>query len=224
MTIAAITGLEAEARIVRRLGVTVRATGGDAERAAVIAAELLAGGASALLSFGIAGALAPGLACGTILLPSCVRGEAGETFAVDDAWHARVQAALRARGIAAIEDDLLGTRAIVAASDAKAAFHQRTGAAAVDLESHIVALAAARAGRPFLALRAIADPAGFTLPPAALVGLDEHGRMAVLPVMCSVLHRPGQIAALARLALHTRRALAGLAHAAPSLVEADAPN
>ena len=223
MTVVAITGLEAEARIVRGRGFAVRVTGARPERAAALVAALLAEGASALLSFGIAGALAPGLASGTILLPRRVLGEAGDALAADTAWHARVQAALRARGIGAVEDDLLGARVIVAASAAKAALHRRTGAIAVDLESGIVAAAAARAGVPFLALRAVVDPAGFTLPPAALIGIDETGRAAVLPVLRSVLRRPGQSAALLRLALHTRRALAALARAAPALQDLSPP-
>jgi adenosylhomocysteine nucleosidase len=223
MTLAAVTGLEAEDRIVRAIGIPALATGADAARAAAIAEQLLAGGASALLSFGIAGALKPGLASGTILLPRRVRSEAGDAFAADAAWHARVRAALGARGIAAIEDDLFGATQLVAARAAKTDLHRRTGAAAVDLESAIAAAAARRFGRPFLAVRAIADPADFALPPAALVGIDAAGRTALGPVLRSILRRPGQLAALVRLALHTRRALAALAHAAPALRDLSAP-
>ncbi len=41
----------------------------------------------------------------------------------------------------------------------KAALHSETGAAAVDMESHIAAAYAAEAGLPFAALRVISDPA-----------------------------------------------------------------
>jgi hopanoid-associated phosphorylase len=223
MTIAAITGLEAEARIVRGVGIAATATGADAARATAIAERLLAGGASALLSFGIAGALAPGLTSGTILLPRRVRGKADDIFAADAAWHLRVRAALLERSIAVIEDDLLGATEIVAACGAKAELHRRSGAVAVDLESGIAAAAAQRSGRPFLTMRAIADPADFALPPAALVGIDSAGRTVLLPVLRSILRRPGQVADLVRLARHTRRALAALARAAPALRDLSPP-
>jgi len=63
----------------------------------------------------------------------------------------------------------------------KAGLFHTTGAIAVDLESHLVAQAAARAGRPFLILRAIADPASRSLPPAAVNGLDSDGNPALGP-------------------------------------------
>jgi adenosylhomocysteine nucleosidase len=217
MTIAAITGLEAEARIVRRLGIIARPTGARPERAAILAEKLLADGALGLLSFGIAGALAPDLRSGAIVLPRRVCTEAGATFTPDPEWHARVQAALRARGIATADADLLAARDIVASADAKAELHRRTRTIAVDLESHALAAAAARAGRPFLVLRAIADPADFTLPQGALVGVDANGRTALLPVLRSVLRQPGQVGDLLRLARHTQAALAALERVTPLL-------
>lgn len=219
MAIAAVTGLEAEARIVRGVGVAATPSGADPARTAAVAERMMSGGASALVSFGIAGALAPDLRSGTILLPRRILDEAGGAIGVDRAWHARLRAALRARGLAAVEDDLLGGALVVAGHAAKAALHRRTGAVAVDLESAAAASVAQRFGRPFLALRAVADPAGFDLPPAALVGIDVAGRTAYGPVLRSVLSHPGQIAALVRLAQHTRAALAALTRAATALPE-----
>ncbi len=68
-----------------------------------------------------------------------------------------------------------------------------------------------------MVLRAVADPAGFALPPAAAIGLDEAGRIALLPVLGSILRHPGQVPALLRLARHTRAALAALERAAAAL-------
>ena len=217
MAIAAVTGLEAEARIVRGVGLAAMASGADPARTAAMAERMLAGGAAALMSFGLAGALASDLRSGTILLPRRILGETGGTADVDRAWHARQRAALLARGIAPVEDDLFGAGLIVARHEAKAALHRRTGAVAVDLESAAAAAVARRFGRPFLALRAVADPADFDLPPAALVGIDADGRTAYLPVLRSVLADPRQIAALVRLAQHTRAALAALARAAATV-------
>lgn len=217
MRIAAVTGLAAEARILRRRGLAVLATAGDPARTAEAAARLLRDGADALLSFGIAGALDPALAPGAVLLPRRVRGAAGEIFAADPAWHDAMRRSLAALGMAPHEGDLLGLAAVAITQHDKAALRARSAAVAVDLESHVAAAAAQRAGRPFLVLRAIADPAAFTLPPAAAVGLDETGRAALLPVLSSLLRQPAQLGALLRLARHTRAALNSLARAAEAL-------
>jgi hopanoid-associated phosphorylase len=216
MAVAAVTGLAAEARIARRAGIAALAAGGDAARTAAICAQLLAEGA-ALVSFGIAGALAPGLAPGTLLLPRRVLDEAGAAIAVDAGWHARVRDHLRTLGLVAVDGDIIGAAGIVASPGEKAALHRRTAAVAVDLESHIAAAAAHRLGRAFLVLRAVADPAAFALPPAAAVGIEAHGHVAILAVLSSILRRPGQVGDLVRLARYTRRALAMLKRSAPAL-------
>ncbi|HXP31927.1 MAG TPA: nucleoside phosphorylase [Stellaceae bacterium] len=217
MRVAAITGLAVEARIARGAGLVAVATGGDAARTEAAAERLLAEGASALLSFGIAGGLDPGLAPGSLLLPRLVRSEDGATFPVDAAWRARVLTALRASGLVPEEGDLLGAARIVAASSAKAELHRRTGAIAVDLESHVAAQAAAQAGRPFLALRAVADPAWCVLPAAAVLPLDDEGRPRLGRVLLCVLRDPRQIPALLRVARDTARALTALRRAAAAL-------
>ncbi len=125
--------------------------------------------------------------------------EGGQVFPTDRAWHERATRSLAALGLAADEGDLLGLAAIAVTSTEKAKLRAQSGAAAIDLESHIVAAAAARAGRPFLVLRAICDPADFALPPAASVGLDAAGpRRARACASVAAARRPGQMGALLR--------------------------
>ena len=215
--LAAVTGLAAEARIARRAGLAAAAAGGDSGRTESAIAELIADGASALVSFGICGGLDPALAPGALLLPHWVRDESGARFAVDAAWRGRVAAALAAHGQVAAAGDLLGADAVVATPAQKAVLFAASGAVGADLESHVVARAALRAGLPFLALRAVADPAARGLPPAALIELDSQGRPALGAVLGSLLRRPGQLPALLRVAGDARRALAALRRAAPML-------
>jgi hypothetical protein len=120
------------------------------------------------------------------------------------------------------EGDLLGAARIVAASSAKAELHRRTGAIAVDLESHVAAQAAARAARPFLALRAVADPVSLDLPAAAVLPLDEEGRPQLGRVLLCVAGDPRQILRLIRVARDTSRALAALRRAVNALRSDDA--
>jgi adenosylhomocysteine nucleosidase len=210
MKVAAITGIEAEARIARRAGLEAAASGGRAVRTLALAETFLHEGADALLSFGIAGALAPHLATGALLLPRLVLDEDGSHHAVDETWRARVEKMLAAAGRAVESGVMLGAAEAAATPARKAALFQATGSIAVDLESHLVARASAAAKRPFLVLRAIADPASRALPPAAVNGLDENGAPALGRVLSSVLRDPTQIPALIRLAGDTRTALFAL--------------
>jgi adenosylhomocysteine nucleosidase len=210
MKVAAITGLEAEARIARRAGLEAAASGGVAARTLALAEAFLREGADALLSFGIAGALAPHFAAGTLLLPRLVLDEDGSHHAVDETWRARVATMLAAAGQPAESGVMLGAGEAAATPVRKAALFQATGAIAVDLESHLVARAAAAGKRPFLVLRAVADPASRALPPAAVNGLAATGAPALGRVLLAVLRNPTQVPALLCLAGDTRRALSAL--------------
>lgn len=213
MKVAAITGLRTEARLAHRFGLVAIASGGTAARTRVVSESLLNEGAAALLSFGIAGALAPPLASGTLLLPRTVIEENGDRHPVDGAWRSRVETALAATGLPVESGAILGAAQAADTRERKAALFRSTGAVAIDLESHLVARVAAEAGRPFLVLRAIADPALRALPPAAVNGLDERGAPALGRVLASVLRQPGQVPVLLRLAGDVRRALSALSSA-----------
>ena len=192
--------MAAEARIIRHLGAKI-ATGGGSSAGAAQVAEDLAPQVSALISFGLAGGLDPALAPGALLVPAKV-------LADDGAWS--TDPALSAWLGGATPGTLFGDGAILATTTAKAALHARTGAVAVDLESAAVARAAARHGLPFAVLRAVCDPAGRTLPRAALAALDMQGRIGPLRVAAAVLAHPGDIPALIALgadAARARRAL-----------------
>jgi len=218
MPIAAVTGLAAEARIARRIGWRAAAAGGDAERTRRAVAQLVAEGASALVSFGICGGLDPALGPGALVLPQAVSSEDGRHRRVDAALRGALAAALGHAGIAAAGGDVLGAARAADTPARKTALHRRSGAIAIDLESHLVAEAAAAAGLPFAVLRAVADPAERALPPAALIGLDAAGRPALGRVLLSLARQPEQLPALLQLARDTRRALAALRRAGEALV------
>jgi adenosylhomocysteine nucleosidase len=83
---------------------------------------------------------------------------------------------------------------------AKAHLYKTTGAAAIDMESHISAEIAATHGIPFASCRVIIDAADRTLPPATTQALDSNGAVDVLAVTRSVIQRPSQIPDLIRTA------------------------
>ena len=92
----------------------------------------------------------------------------------------------------------------------KRRLHLRTGAVAVDTESHVAARIAAAHRIPFAACRAVIDPAHSVLPPAAVFGLRHDGTADVIAVLRSLARQPSQLPALARTALDARVAAAAL--------------
>jgi adenosylhomocysteine nucleosidase len=198
-----VTGIAAEAKIARLFARDVACSGGVPARAAEQARALTAAGVRALVSFGIAGGLAPDLVAGTLILADRVVTDDAQ-YPADAGW----ADLLRAR-----TGCLYGGRTIAAGPAEKAILANRTGALAVDLESGPTAAVAASAGIPFIALRAIADPAWLTLPPAALLPLDAEGKPRLIAVLGSIAIRPAQIPGLIGIAFATRAALRSLLRA-----------
>jgi adenosylhomocysteine nucleosidase len=207
MRVGAVTGLTAEALVAEQLGLLAEAGGGTAGGTDRAVARLIAHGVGGLVSFGIAGALAPNLATGTLVLPAALRAADGAAHWVALDWHARLVAAAQAHDVAAVVGGMLGADTAVATAAEKAALYGSTGAVAVDLESRRVAEAAARARIPFIILRAIADPAHRNLPPAAQLPLSESGRADLAAVLGSIARQPAQIPTLLRLGAETAQAL-----------------
>jgi adenosylhomocysteine nucleosidase len=87
---------------------------------------------------------------------------------------------------------------------------ERTGAAAVDMESHLAAAVASACALPFAACRVIIDPADRPLPAAALIALRRDGTLDVARVLASLVRSPRQLPALMRTALDARAARAAL--------------
>ena len=182
-----VTGLRAEANWLKQAGFMVMVGGGTPDGARVAAQALVDHGAEALLSFGLAGGLQPGLPAGTMLIPSTVITPT-ETHGCDPGLVAFLGGET--------SHALLAGENIVATIADKTRLYQLYQASAIDLESGAVADIAVRNALPFAVLRAIADPAERTLPPAALVALKADGRLDLRRLMGSILSQPGQIPGL----------------------------
>ena len=194
-----------------RDGIIAIPGGGDAPRLESTLEEA-APGATMILSCGIAGALDPTLRAGDLILhrPPFVSSEVekqaptdviGVSTSLDTSgwgeWHRGLNSALPHAHLGRI----IGQDHIAATVAEKAALHAATGALAVDMETHVAARIAARHGQPFAAIRTISDTAAETLPPAALVGMNPDGSMALGRVLRSLARRPRQLPAL----IHTGR-------------------
>jgi len=198
VTLLVATGLRREARLIAGQGIIAIAGGGDADR---LERELdvLAGSATALLSSGLAGALAPDLDVGDVVIGNAC-------FGVDTAPSAF--AGQLARWLPEARLGLIAASDMATATaDEKQLLYARTSALAVDMESHVVARVAARHGLPFAALRVISDTADESLPPAALAGMQPDGRVAIGPVIAALARNPRQLPGLVRTARNADKAL-----------------
>jgi adenosylhomocysteine nucleosidase len=207
-----VSGLRAESRLARGPNVHTIAGGGDSRRLAVDIDRAIAAGGVRLLSFGIAGGLKPGLSPGTVVVPGIVM-DGGTRVATDEAFSNR----LRRRLPDCLHGAVVGVDAPVASVPAKQALHAATAAIAVDMESHIVARAAARAGLPFAVLRVIADSSERALPPAAIAGMGRDGRPDLGAVLRALLRDPRQLPALLRIAGDARSAMTVLTECSRSV-------
>lgn len=214
-----VTAMRMEARCItrRRLPFNKRVALGEGtaiwlcgmgnEAAGKAAEGLKASGASALMSFGFAGALDSNLRPGDLVLPDVIQGR--QSLPVDAGWRSRLRKCLPASmnvagGVLATSDTVL------CSASAKREFGRATGACAVDMESGPVAEAAVVAGIPFLAVRVISDAVEFSPPPVLLNAIRPDGG-ADLPRLLPLLLR-GTVtpSTLLRLAKESRVACATL--------------
>jgi adenosylhomocysteine nucleosidase len=200
----AVVGMAFEARIAARLGVPV-VCGGDGRHLERSLARAMAAGCKGLISFGVAGGLAPGLKPGTCIIASSILDE-GEERLTDERWSQRLRRIIpdTAHG------PLLGVHEPIALADQKSALHRKTGALAVDMESHVVARAAAQHGVPLAAIRVVVDPVERTIPRSALAGTRPDGTIDPLAVVRSLMRHPRDLMGLMRMSLDARAARATL--------------
>lgn len=192
MRLLVATGLRREAKILAGPGVTV-ICGGGASAALEARLAAAAAGTDGILSLGIGGALADGLASGDwVVARSVLFGD--EAYPADPAWTEALESGLGRPAAGA----LLGSETMLTAAADKQAAHRRTGALCVDMESHVAARVARRLGLRFAAARVISDAAGRDLPPAVKVGMTPDGRMALGPVLAALARDPAQLASLIR--------------------------
>ena len=212
-----IAGLRREAACLD--GLPVLSAGASAARACQLAAQLLAGGCDGLISFGTAGGLDPALAPGTLVVADRVIRPDGQSLAVDADWRHQILASIGGAeaDFQISKGSLAGSDQLLSGVQAKADLFAKTGARAVDMESHAVAEIAHAQGVPFLALRAIADPADFALPNCVAHAVGPGGEVRILSILGVLIPRLGELGRLRILARHSRASLTTLCFAARHL-------
>lgn len=189
-----VVGLTFEARILAGAQTSVICRHAEAELEQAVGLALRSG-CRCILSFGIAGGLHPILRAGDCVVASEI-SDRQRLHRTDAAWSRELIAAIPG----ARTGRIVGVNALVPDTLSKQELHQQTAALAVDMESHIVARAAARYGLAFAAIRVVLDPAQRTLPQATQMAIDERGDIDVARLVRNLRAGPGQFPALIRLA------------------------
>jgi adenosylhomocysteine nucleosidase len=191
----AFVGLAFEARVAAGPGVKVvcRTAGSELE---TVADQAVRQGYRGMISFGVAGGLASHLRAGDWVVASAIR-ESQTVRATDAAWSRKLLGMIRG----AIHAPIVGVDTPVAEPAKKRELYRTTGAAAVDMESHVAARVAAEHKLAFAAARVVVDPAHRKVPPAALIGMRPDGRANVWAVIRDLMARPAQLSPLARIAV-----------------------
>ena len=162
-----------------------------------------------MVSFGLAGGLAPGLQTGDLVLPQTVCNARSASWSVDPVWRERVHIRLARGGVEPKAGALVGAIASWPRHQTSARCSRRSA----HLQSTwkvTVAAVAAEAKIPFLVLRAVADPADQVIPQVAREALRPDGRIRVRATFEGLLRQPGELIALLRLARQSAVALSSL--------------
>lgn len=195
-------------------GALVAVSGMGCMAAGFAARALIDSGATGLVSWGMAGGLDPDLQAGSICMPSAVVSRDGVHFPTAELWRNALMAAIATR-CHVVGGKLLTSAVAIGDVAGKAAAFRETGAVAVDMESLAVAQIAVACEVPFVAVRAIVDTAGDTLPQAVMAASSD-GPVRISRLVLGIARSPLQIAALLRLAHRYRSATRALAAVARS--------
>ncbi|WP_050990886.1 MULTISPECIES: phosphorylase family protein [Bradyrhizobium] len=161
------------------------------ERSLMRLANLRAPGCKGLVSLGLAGGLCDDLSVGDVVVASEIVAN-GQRFATDDEWAGRLLSDMPS----AIYGPVTGSDVAVTSAAARYDLARRSGALAVDMESHAIARMAAVNGIPFLAVRVVMDGVQRRVPEAAVSCISSSGQTSLLRLGQLVLRRPRDASAV----------------------------
>jgi hopanoid-associated phosphorylase len=224
-----VTGLASEVRVARSVAAELHdhipqplmaCAGASPRRAYRKARALVDQGATALVSFGIAGGLHPALHVGTLVIGAEVFTPEHHLLPGSPSWRGALEKAANETRLKIETGRIAGSNRVVVHTGAKAALHSLSGAIAVDMESHAVAAVAWEKNIPFRALRAIIDDAESHLPSIVRGSINRHGKPRKTLMALRLAASPWNYGALKKLERDSRtahQALGGLSPIASTL-------
>ena len=187
-------------------------SGPGPRRAAEAARHALESGATALVSWGLAGGLVDLAPTGTAIIPHHIVCQGRATLAADAFWRGKL---IRKLGpdFAIDGGRLLSVDRALRSPATKAARALESGAVAADMESAAIGEVAHAAGAPFLVVRVVVDDYTDQLPDSIETWVSETGKIRIAPIARTLLapRELGLLMVLARRSRVAQRVLARLA-------------
>ena len=210
-----LTGLASELRLILKTAAITpppiyACAGSDPVRARREAGRLIAEGAEALISFGLAGGLISRLRPGHIVLAEKTILPGGRAIEMDKEWAGRLLRLSSGSGLAIEAGAIAGSDRIIPTPDEKHALAAQTGALIVDMQTHALAEAAEAARVPALAIRAVSDPADQAVSRIARVAVRPDGEVKTMKVLGMLCAAPWELPALLNLRRGQAAAFAAL--------------
>jgi len=171
------------------------------EAARTAATNLVKHGATALLSWGCAGALSNKLEPGDLLLPRTILTVDNQTLHPHGIWQKQLTAQLSGT-LKWHEEMLVESNRMVSGIEEKQTMAHASGAIAVDMESAAIGRVASQAGIPFMVIRAVADSADEGLPSCIAEAMNGRGRLQIRKLLATLILQPVLWPKLIRLSLH----------------------
>lgn len=211
MTLGIIVALASEARPLSKQSLprdaVIRLTehvllyisGMGTQRAQRAGRQLIEQQAQALLSWGTAVALKPGLKPGQLLIPANVMASDQTPVSVTPDWHSQLVSYLSATFKICTEPLIATDRLLHTATD-KQAVRVSSGAVAADMESAALGSLARENRVKFAALRVVTDSAGMRLPDWLPACIDAYGQPHPARLLTRLLSHPQDWYAMLRLA------------------------
>ena len=213
MQLGVVTGLTREADCLDGIPVRnrppIQCSGARSEAATEAAEALIGDGCAALLSFGMAGGLAPSVTPGMMVIADAVIDGSGRRYDAALPWRAALVENLQDH-VAFVGGMIAGSDQALTSPAAKTALHSATGALAVDMESHRVAAVADASNIPFLIVRAVSDPCTRSIPEWVPGGVGPDGNIRYGAMAAGLACHPWDIPAVIGLSGESSLALAAL--------------
>ena len=185
--------------------ITLAVIGVGQRRAQESCRQIAAANPDGIILMGFCGGAAPDLRPGDLHVADCfIDAEQTGRLRPDDGLRTQLLAAADRAGISAVSGPSV-TVAAVAGPDAKAGWHQSTGAASVNMEDYWAATVAQAAGIPFASVRAVVDRRDQELP--AYLTTGNPGLAAVAKATLARPAHGAELLTLARLSARARRNL-----------------
>lgn len=177
---------------------------------------LLNRGVKRLISWGCAGALAPHLKPGDLMVPAIVLANDNTQLTTDTSWSKLISNSLQP-SINRYDGMLAESETVISKAREKTELFKQTKAVAVDMESAAVARGAQQANIPFIAIRSIIDPANLDLPNAINHAMTDKGIVSIPKLLIYLCTHPGELPGLINTALYFNKALKTLTSVARQL-------